>query len=119
MKAMKRRVKSSIVAILAAGLAVGLSLPCWAQDSAKLFADNCAGCHGPQGKGDGPAAASLSPAPGDFAKTLAGKSEDWVAKVIKNGGAAENLSPSMPPFGSTLNDAQIKAMAGYVKQLQK
>jgi mono/diheme cytochrome c family protein len=119
MNVMRRRVKNSIVAVLAAGLAIGLSVPCWAQDSAKLFADNCAGCHGPNGKGDGPAAASLSPAPGDFAKTLAGKSDDWVAKIIKGGGAAVDMAPSMPPFGSMLNDDQIKAMAGYVKNLQK
>lgn len=116
---MRVRVKKSIVALLAAGLAVSLSLPCWAQDSAKLFADNCAGCHGPEGKGDGPAAASLSPGPGDFAKTLAGKSEDWVAKIIKGGGTAVNKGPSMPPFGSMLNDAQIKAMATYVMHLRK
>src|SRR5437879_10602445 len=32
----------------------------------KLFAANCAMCHGPTGKGDGPAAAALNPKPATF-----------------------------------------------------
>ncbi len=31
-----------------------------------LYAESCAGCHGAAGRGDGPAAAGLSPAPTDF-----------------------------------------------------
>ena len=33
---------------------------------ASLFAQNCAACHGAEGRGDGPAAKSLKPAPSDF-----------------------------------------------------
>ena len=32
----------------------------------ELYTKNCAGCHGPAGKGDGPAAAALNPKPTDF-----------------------------------------------------
>ncbi len=32
----------------------------------QLFADNCASCHGKEGKGDGPMAANLSPKPRDL-----------------------------------------------------
>lgn len=37
-----------------------------------LYADYCAACHGPAGKGDGPAAAGLTPRPPDLA-TLAAR----------------------------------------------
>jgi high-affinity iron transporter len=33
---------------------------------AKLFAENCASCHGPTGAGDGPAASGLKPPPANF-----------------------------------------------------
>ena len=33
---------------------------------AKLYAEQCAGCHGSTGRGDGPLAASLDPRPVDF-----------------------------------------------------
>ncbi len=109
--------KGAAAAALCAALAAGLAAPAWAQDGAKLFADTCAGCHGAKGKGDGPAAAALSPGPGDFVSALAGKSDDWIFKAIKGGGPAVGKSAGMPPFGSALNDAEIKALTAYVKQL--
>ena len=33
---------------------------------AEVFATNCASCHGPEGRGDGPAAAGLDPSPPDL-----------------------------------------------------
>jgi len=32
----------------------------------RIYAENCASCHGEQGRGDGPAAVDLDPAPSDF-----------------------------------------------------
>jgi high-affinity iron transporter len=34
--------------------------------AASLYQSQCSGCHGPQGQGDGPAAASLDPSPSNF-----------------------------------------------------
>ena len=36
----------------------------------KLYEQNCTPCHGPKGDGKGPLAASLKPAPSDFAEPL-------------------------------------------------
>ncbi len=36
------------------------------QRAASLFAAQCASCHGPQGRGDGPAAKGMEPAPSNF-----------------------------------------------------
>jgi len=46
----------------------------------KLFAETCATCHGPEGKGDGPGAKGLTPVPRNF--TVGG----W-----KNGSRVENI----------------------------
>ncbi len=119
MKRTKLVTKSGLAIALATGLAVGLSAPCRADDTAKVYADNCASCHGPQGKGDGPAAAALTPPPGSFAQSIAGKSDDWIFKGIKEGGPGVGKALSMPPYAGTLSDDQIKAMVAYVKQLQK
>ena len=36
----------------------------------KLYVDNCLGCHGPKGRGDGPTAAVLEKKPADLAKRM-------------------------------------------------
>jgi len=89
----------------------------WADDSSKqTYSDRCASCHGASGKGDGVAAAALTPPPQDFAKALKGKTDDWIAKATKEGGPAVGLSPTMPP-ASDLSDDQIKGLVAYMKQL--
>ena len=57
----------------------------------------CVKCHGPGGKGDGPAAATLATNPRNFTDCAAmGKiSDDTMFNVIKNGGAAAGLSKDM------------------------
>jgi cbb3-type cytochrome oxidase cytochrome c subunit len=49
----------------------------------QLWDDNCAGCHGADARGDGPAAAWLSPAPGDLAAHR--YSREYLAQVLWNG----------------------------------
>jgi len=89
----------------------------WADDASKqAYDDKCASCRGASGKGDGVAAAALTPPPKDFAKSLKGKTDDWIAKATKEGGPAVGESPAMPPF-SDLSDAQIKGLVAYIKQL--
>ncbi len=94
-----------------------LCLNVWAQDAGKqAYDEKCAACHGASGKGDGPAGAALTPPPQDFAKSLKGKSDDWIAKATKEGGPAVGLPATMPPFGD-LSDDQVKELVAYMKQL--
>ncbi len=86
-----------------------------AQDTKQLYEKNCNACHGPSGKGDGPAGKILKPAPADFATVLKGKADAEIAKVIKEGGKAVGKSAAMPAFGTKLKDDQIQAMVEYVK----
>jgi mono/diheme cytochrome c family protein len=76
---------------------------------AKIFAENCAVCHGAEGKGGGP---MKTP---DFTNPAvqAALSEATVIKTIREGkpGAA------MPAWGGKLSEAEIKAVAAFVKSL--
>jgi mono/diheme cytochrome c family protein len=104
--------------IVAMGLwLIGMVGAAQAQDAKQLYAKNCNICHGPSGKGDGPAGKMLKPAPADFAAVLKGKSDADIAKIIKVGGKAVGKSTAMPAFGSKLKDDQIQSIVEYVKGL--
>jgi hypothetical protein len=65
--------------------------------AADIFANRCANCHGPRGRGDGPAGRGLWPRPRDFADPAwqASVDDERLRKVIVSGGAAVGLSSHM------------------------
>jgi len=85
------------------------------------FDQLCATCHGANGKGDGPASAALNPKPRNFADAalMSKKTDADLAKVIKNGGAANGLSPVMPAWGAALSDADIANVIAYIRSFSK
>lgn len=62
-----------------------------------IFASRCANCHGPRGRGDGPAGRGLWPRPRDFGDPAWQASVDdaRLREVIVGGGAAVGLSAHM------------------------
>ena len=62
-----------------------------------VFAQRCVTCHGASGKGDGIAAANLNPKPRDYTDAEWQKSvtDDYLGKVILEGGPAVGKSPLM------------------------
>ncbi|MBZ0231490.1 MAG: cytochrome c [Deltaproteobacteria bacterium] len=76
----------------------------------EIFANRCTPCHGPEGKGDGPASASLNPQPRNFHDPAWHASIDdaYIEKIIKFGGAAVGKSPAMPG-NPDLNDPVVIA----------
>ena len=70
-----------------------------AGEARSIFATRCAGCHGQSGKGDGPTAASLNPAPRDYTDKAwqASVTDADLARVIVEGGGALGRSQMMPP----------------------
>lgn len=114
---MSRAVRGA--AIVAAGMwLVGTAArAAQAQEGKELYEKSCSNCHGPGGKGDGPASKMLKPPAADFATALKGKADADIAKTIKEGGKAVGKSPLMPAFGGKLTDDQIKSLVGYVKGL--
>ncbi len=79
----------------------------------------CAVCHGPTGKGDGPSAVALNPKPANHAdgKLMNKLTNEYLTKVIKNGGASVGKSPLMPPWGGSLNDGQIRDVLAFIRSL--
>jgi mono/diheme cytochrome c family protein len=102
---------AALFALLAASIGIAS-----AQDAPTIYKTKCAACHGAAGKGDGPAANMLKPPPADFAVSLKGKADDWITKVIAEGGKGVGEPPLMPAY-ATLTADQLKAMVAYVKQL--
>jgi mono/diheme cytochrome c family protein len=88
-----------------------------AQSAASVYAQKCASCHGPNGKGDGPAGQVMVPPPAPFSMALKGKSDDWIGTVIKKGGPAVGMTPQMPPHPNLSSD-QVKALIQYIKGLK-
>lgn len=87
--------------ILSAALAValvGLAGTAFAQDAAAIFKAKCVACHGADGKKKGDLTA------------LKGSEAD-VAKTISNG----NPAKKMPAYKGKLSDAEINALAKFVK----
>ena len=84
-----------------------------------LYQQYCSACHGLQGKGDGPAAATMQPKPrnhtdGTYMNTL---SDDHLVQVITAGGPAVQKSPLMPPWKGTLTPAQVQDIVVYLRTL--
>jgi len=105
----------TLLLTISACIAVSVA-PLYAQETSQGYARQCASWRGNSGKGDGPAGQYLSPKPTDFATSLKGKSDDWIAKAISGGGAAVGGSPVMPPFPNLSAD-QVKGLVDYVKHL--
>lgn len=80
-----------------------------------VYRANCAACHGPEGRGNGPAAAALNPRPTDFtnpAQRLAA-TDSAVADVIAHG------RRGMPAFGRTLAHAQVDSLVAHLKTFRR
>ncbi len=78
----------------------------------------CAPCHGPEGRGDGPAALA-DPKPADHSdpEYMATLSDKQVYCVIQNGGVALGKSPLMVGWGSVLNEEQLRDVLAFVRSL--
>jgi len=88
---------------------------------------NCASCHGPEGKGDGPVAAALTNKPRDFSvgdfkydtdgDGTSGTDTD-LTQIVKQGAAAFGGDPMMAPLGH-LSDEEIANILAFVRSLKK
>lgn len=91
-------------------------------EAATIFKQRCGTCHGLSGKGDGAAAQALNPKPRSFedAAWQATITDDHVAKVIVEGGAAVGKSPLMAPNPDLKGkDDVVAGLVKIVRGMQK
>jgi mono/diheme cytochrome c family protein len=94
----------------------------WAQNPAegrKLYASYCVSCHGEKGKGDGAAAKSLPAKPADHTNgTVMNQHDDkYLTEIIAKGGSSVGKSSFMPPWGSALDEKQIRDLVAFIRTL--
>jgi mono/diheme cytochrome c family protein len=98
----------------------GATLGQGASLGARVFAQRCAVCHGPDGRGNGPAAPSMFPRPRDFSSgvfkyksTAAAEAptDDDLLRTIRDGLPAS----AMPYFAGLLSDEELTAVVDQVK----
>jgi len=79
-----------------------------------LYERHCMGCHGPEGRGDGKQALSLSPRPGNFisAQTSA-KTDQDLLKIIANG----KPRTAMTGWKDRLSNDEQQATLVYIRSL--
>jgi mono/diheme cytochrome c family protein len=117
--------------LLAFALATLLAAPVHAAEAGmpgqQRYQQLCETCHGPEGKGDGPAGLGAQPMPRDFSVGLfkfdadsdgrTGSDEDLFL-VIRDGAMAAGGSPLMAPWGH-LGDDSIRELVVYIRGLER
>lgn len=89
--------------------------PAVLSEGRRLFAANCASCHGADGRGDGPLAKTLNPPPTDLTWTLSMPiaQDDFLYWTIAEGGAP--VGSAMPAFKSVLKPDQIWSIVSALR----
>jgi mono/diheme cytochrome c family protein len=81
----------------------GAALEGTAGEGAMFFVENCSGCHGTNGKGNGPDAAGLDPRPADLTQIAARNGgmfpSNWVMSTIHGFHRDAPSGSAMPAFG--------------------
>ncbi len=83
------------------------------EEGEKVAKTNCVSCHGPKGKGDGPAAAALNPKPADWTSSrVAAQTDGELYWKISNGRGP------MPPW-KHLPEKDRWAVIRFIRSLKK
>lgn len=83
-------------------------------DGKKLYQSSCAPCHGNKGKGDGAAAASLTPKPADHTSAaLKSETDGELFWKIAEGRKV------MPGWKGALSEKQMWSLVNYIRTLSK
>ncbi len=126
---MVKRVASLAVILFLASAVIYMSIPAKVRavsgDAAaaglEVHKKHCLKCHGPEGKGDGPAGKLLKTKPADWSDKakLSKISDDELFKIILKGGEAAGKSKLMPAFEEKLSEQDIHNVIAFIRSLQK
>ncbi|MCA9471903.1 MAG: cytochrome c [Nitrospirales bacterium] len=83
---------------------------------AAIFQEKCTGCHGEQGKGDGPDGMYLDPSPADLtSEDVRTDPDSELVTIIREGKAGSG----MPPWEKVLTMQQIHDVLAYIRTLSR
>jgi mono/diheme cytochrome c family protein len=106
---------ATVLGVLALGVHSGSAAGDPARGKA-LYEKYCVACHGPQGKGDGPAGRMLKPPAADFTSAASKKkSEADLTQIIENG----KPGTAMGPWKGQLSPPELGDLIGYFMTLRK
>jgi mono/diheme cytochrome c family protein len=110
------RMKTLMTLLSIAAFLALARVPAQADSAQENYTAYCAKCHGPEGHGDGPSAASLATKARDFqdCAVMSKISDDTMFKVIKGGGAAVGLPADMPSWSDGLSDPEIHDLVIFI-----
>ncbi len=108
--------KKIILLVTLFGLTAALSAK--AADAKENWDNQCAKCHGAEGKGDTKMGQKLGAKDFTDAKVQADLKDDAATKAIKAGLKSPDDKTLMKPF-DTLSDDEVKALVAYVRGLKK
>jgi mono/diheme cytochrome c family protein len=89
-------------------------------EAEEIFNTRCQTCHGPEGAGDGPGAAGLTPKPRNFQDPAFqdSVSDEHIGNIIQYGGAAVGKSPTMPGNPDLMSQPElVKELVTVVREL--
>ena len=98
-----------------------VSVPVSAQEKTgeELFLKNCKACHGADGKGQTPMGKRLKIKDYTKAEVQAEFTDEFIAKVIKEGIVNEKGKKVMLPFEKKMTPEEITAVVAYVRSLKE
>ena len=102
------------------GLALSAGGTAQAADSKQVYDFYCAQCHGIDGKGRGiNVTKDFATNPRDFTDSseMEKRSDDDIRGVIRDGGPSISKSPLMPPWRTTLTEAEVEGLVAYIRKL--
>ena len=108
--------KTIVTVVVSLYIASALSIK--ATDPKTNWANNCAQCHGPTGKGDTKMGKMLSAMDLTDPKKQASFTDAQAATAIKDG-VKQNGKTTMKAFGGKLTNDEIKALIAYVRTLKR
>ena len=122
-----RRLAAPLILALALGLPQAAVAEETAESGRVSYEQLCESCHGPEGKGDGPAGIAALPMPRDFSVGAFKFDADSDGRtgtdadlflVIRDGGMAVGGSPLMAAWGH-LGEDRVRALVAYVRSLER